>query len=57
MKKSADPRGASLVMTTTPDLRVCELNSNTLTMVSLAMFEDDLASGRRGRTTVSLSCI
>ena len=35
MKSNADPGGASSVKTTTPDLRVCELNSRVLVMLSL----------------------
>jgi len=56
MKRSAAPGRASFASTTTPDLRVCELNSRVLTMVSLAVLESETWSGRRGKTMTSLSC-
>jgi len=37
MKSNAEPGRASSAMTTTPDLRVWELNSRVLVMVSLAV--------------------
>ena len=39
MKSNAEPGRASSAMTTTPDLRVWELNSRVLVMVSLAVWE------------------
>lgn len=55
-KSNAKPAGASEAATTTPDLSVCELNSSTRFTESVAIFEGEAASGRRGKTTLCLSC-
>ena len=51
-----DPSDTSLGITTAPDLRLCELNSNTLTMDNRTVLAGESVSGVRGKTTVSLSC-
>jgi len=53
----ADPWGASSDRTTAPDLKVSELNPSTFMMDSFTVLEADLALGRRGKTTVCLSCM
>ena len=57
MKSNAELRGASADETTTPDLRVSELNSSTRFTERVATREAEAASARRGNTTVSLSCL
>jgi len=52
----ADPGGPSSAQATTPDLRVCEVNSITFAMDSLATNAVDVWLGWRGNTTCSLSC-
>ena len=56
MKSSADPVGMSSEATTTPDLSVCELNSNWRRMAKLAMLAVERLSGLRGKIKVLLSC-
>ena len=56
-KSSAEPSGAPSENTTTPDLRVCDVNSITFTIESLTCNAEEMWSARRGITTVSLSCI
>lgn len=48
--------GASSEKTTTPDLRVCDVNSMTFTIESLAVKAGEVLSAWRGNTTVFLSC-
>lgn len=57
MKSNAEPWGASAEETTTPDLRVSELNSRTRLTERVATLEAEAASAQRGNTTVSLSCM
>ncbi len=57
-KSKAEPLGMPLHTTTTPDLKLFELNSSTLTMDSSArVLEGCDQVGCLGRTTVALSCI
>ena len=53
-KSNAEVRGSSEEDTTTPDLKVCELNSSTRFTDRVANLEAEEASGRLGSTTVSL---
>lgn len=53
-KSNAEVWGASEDETTTPDLKVCELNSSTRFTERVANLEAEAASGRLGSTTVSL---
>jgi hypothetical protein len=57
-KSRAEPLGMPLDRTTTPDLRLFELNSSTLTIDSSAMLMVGCdREGCLGRTTVALSCM
>lgn len=57
-KSKAEPLGMPLDMTTTPDLKVLELNSRTLSMdSSVWLLEGWDRVGCLGRTTVALSCM
>lgn len=56
-KSSAEPLGLSSDHTTTPDLSVCDVNSMTFTIDSLASAADEVSSGCLGNTTVSRSCM
>ena len=57
-KNRAEPLGMPLDTTTTPDLKLFELNSSTLTTDSSArLLEGWDRVGCLGRTTVALSCM